>query len=207
MRNWFTPPGGRVGSQQHGALPRLLTASPEAEGSWLTPSRRVSLAYQFAPNTGKNPALALVIDEASNLPGCVADPATYNLFARLGLQLLIVTSAQKVHVITHEREHPADNPDGRGSRVHADRREFPYSGTADPGWRKVEQWTTSADLMAKVQRCWNSGSLPTSRPRGNRSKHWTCPSGGPIAREIGADLGRPDWAAEARPAAEDSATP
>lgn len=82
-----------------------------------------SLAYQFGLQWGvaksKDFRFA-VIDEAFGRGSDVSTRYALGLFAKLGLQLLIVTPMQKVHVIEPfvRAIGFVDNPSGTGSRVH-----------------------------------------------------------------------------------------
>jgi uncharacterized protein YPO0396 len=81
-----------------------------------------SLAYQFKLDWGAERSKAfrfVVIDEAFNRGSELSTRYALDLFTRLGLQLLIVTPLQKIHVI---EPHVAavgfvDNPSGNYSRL------------------------------------------------------------------------------------------
>jgi uncharacterized protein YPO0396 len=81
-----------------------------------------SLAYQFGLEWGAERSRDFrfaVIDEAFGRGSDVSTRYALDLFGKLGLQLLIVTPLQKVHVI-EPYVHAigfVDNPDGRYSRV------------------------------------------------------------------------------------------
>lgn len=82
-----------------------------------------SLAYQFGLEWGAEKARDFrfaVIDEAFGRGSDESTRYALTLFAKLGLQLLIVTPLQKVHVIEPFVKSIAfvDNPSGRSSRVH-----------------------------------------------------------------------------------------
>ncbi|WP_341243021.1 SbcC/MukB-like Walker B domain-containing protein, partial [uncultured Nocardioides sp.] len=81
-----------------------------------------SLAYQFRLEWGTTSSRAFrfaVIDEAFGRGSDLSTRYALSLFGRLGLQLLIVTPLQKVHVIEPYVRSIGfvDNRDGRESRV------------------------------------------------------------------------------------------
>ncbi|MDN5794928.1 MAG: hypothetical protein L0H79_04175 [Intrasporangium sp.] len=82
-----------------------------------------SLAYQFrldAPGGSARTFRFAVIDEAFGRGSDESTRYALRLFARLGLQLLVVTPLQKVHTIEPfvRRVGFVDNPSGRSSRLH-----------------------------------------------------------------------------------------
>ncbi|HEX6056028.1 MAG TPA: DUF3375 family protein [Intrasporangium sp.] len=82
-----------------------------------------SLAYQFrldAPGGSGRTFRFAVIDEAFGRGSDESTRFALRLFARLGLQLLVVTPLQKVHTIEPfvRRVGFVDNPGGRSSRLH-----------------------------------------------------------------------------------------
>jgi uncharacterized protein YPO0396 len=103
----YTDSGGKSGGQKEKLAYTVLAAS---------------LAYQFKLDWGAARSKAfrfVVIDEAFNRGSEVSTRYALNLFTRLGLQLLIVTPLQKIHVI---EPHVAavgfvDNPAGNYSRL------------------------------------------------------------------------------------------
>jgi uncharacterized protein YPO0396 len=103
----YADSGGKSGGQKEKLAYTVLAAS---------------LAYQFKLDWGAARSKAfrfVVIDEAFNRGSEVSTRYALNLFTRLGLQLLIVTPLQKIHVI---EPHVAavgfvDNPAGNYSRL------------------------------------------------------------------------------------------
>ena len=82
-----------------------------------------SLAYQFGLEWGVEKSKDFrfaVIDEAFGRGSDQSTRYALELFAKLGLQLLIITPLQKVHVIEPYVSSIGyvDNPDGSASRVH-----------------------------------------------------------------------------------------
>ena len=82
-----------------------------------------SLAYQFGLAWGVTKSRDFrfaVIDEAFGRGSDVSTRYALDLFERLGLQLLIVTPLQKVHIIEPYVKAIGfvDNPDGTRSRLH-----------------------------------------------------------------------------------------
>ncbi|GAA2158553.1 uncharacterized protein YPO0396 [Humibacillus xanthopallidus] len=82
-----------------------------------------SLAYQFrldSPGGSARTFRFAVIDEAFGRGSDESTRFALRLFARLGLQLLVVTPLQKVHTIEPfvQRVGFVDNPSGRSSRLH-----------------------------------------------------------------------------------------
>jgi uncharacterized protein YPO0396 len=103
----YTDSGGKSGGQKEKLAYTVLAAS---------------LAYQFKLDWGAERSKAfrfVVIDEAFNRGSELSTRYALDLFTRLGLQLLIVTPLQKIHVI---EPHVAavgfvDNPSGNYSRL------------------------------------------------------------------------------------------
>jgi uncharacterized protein YPO0396 len=103
----YTDSGGKSGGQKEKLAYTVLAAS---------------LAYQFKLDWGVQRSKAfrfVVIDEAFNRGSELSTRYALDLFTRLGLQLLIVTPLQKIHVI---EPHVAsvgfvDNPSGHFSRL------------------------------------------------------------------------------------------
>ena len=124
----YTDSGGKSGGQKEKLAYTVLAAS---------------LAYQFKLDWGAERSKSfrfVVIDEAFNRGSELSTRYALDLFTRLGLQLLIVTPLQKIHVI---EPHVAavgfvDNPSGSYSRLQCltitefrSRREE-YGNSADP---------------------------------------------------------------------------
>lgn len=126
MRNWFTfsaserwredntehetytDSGGKSGGQKEKLAYTILAAS---------------LAYQFRldePATAEHTFRFVVIDEAFGRGSAESADYALRLFQRLGLQLLIVTPLQKIHVIEPfvNAVGYVDNPRGDNSRLH-----------------------------------------------------------------------------------------
>ena len=103
----YTDSGGKSGGQKEKLAYTVLAAS---------------LAYQFKLDWGAERSKSfrfVVIDEAFNRGSELSTRYALDLFTRLGLQLLIVTPLQKIHVI---EPHVAavgfvDNPSGSYSRL------------------------------------------------------------------------------------------
>ena len=103
----YTDSAGKSGGQKEKLAYTILAAS---------------LAYQFKLDWGAERSKAfcfVVIDEAFSRGSEVSTRYALSLFTRLGLQLLIVTPLQKIHVI---EPHVAavgfvDNPNGNYSRL------------------------------------------------------------------------------------------
>ena len=126
MRNWFTfsaserwredntehetytDSGGKSGGQKEKLAYTILAAS---------------LAYQFRldePATAEHTFRFVVIDEAFGRGSAESADYALRLFQRLGLQLLIVTPLQKIHVIEPfvNAVGYVDNPRRDNSRLH-----------------------------------------------------------------------------------------
>ena len=122
-----------------------------------------SLAYQFGLEWGavksKDFRFA-VIDEAFGRGSDVSTRYALELFAKLGLQLLIVTPLQKVHVIDPYVKAIGfvDNPDRHVLPApDDDHRGVPRE--AGRGAAVSHPWTTPDDIAAKVRRRWDDGTL------------------------------------------------
>lgn len=103
----YSDSGGKSGGQKEKLAYTVLAAS---------------LAYQFKLDWGAVRSTAfrfVVIDEAFGRGSDESTRFALELFRRLGLQLLIVTPLQKIHVIEPyiSAVGYVDNPDGRGSRL------------------------------------------------------------------------------------------
>jgi uncharacterized protein YPO0396 len=83
-REHYTDSGGKSGGQKEKLAYTILAAS---------------LAYQFKLDSGPRTFRFVVIDEAFGRGSDGSTRFALGLFARLGLQLLIVTPLQKIHVI------------------------------------------------------------------------------------------------------------
>lgn len=104
----YTDSGGKSGGQKEKLAYTVLAAS---------------LAYQFKLSWGAERARAFqmaVIDEAFGRGSDESTRYALALFRRLGLQLIVVTPLQKIHVIEHAVSAVGfvDNPTGAGSRMH-----------------------------------------------------------------------------------------
>lgn len=104
----YTDSGGKSGGQKEKLAYTVLAAS---------------LAYQFKLSWGADRARAFqmaVIDEAFGRGSDESTRYALALFRRLGLQLIVVTPLQKIHVIEHAVSAVGfvDNPTGAGSRMH-----------------------------------------------------------------------------------------
>ncbi len=104
----YTDSGGKSGGQKEKLAYTVLAAS---------------LAYQFKLTWGADRAKAFqmaVIDEAFGRGSDESTRYALALFRRLGLQLIVVTPLQKIHVIEHAVAAVGfvDNPTGAGSRMH-----------------------------------------------------------------------------------------
>jgi uncharacterized protein YPO0396 len=104
----YTDSGGKSGGQKEKLAYTVLAAS---------------LAYQFKLSWGADRARAFqmaVIDEAFGRGSDESTRYALALFRRLGLQLVVVTPLQKIHVIEHAVAAVGfvDNPTGAGSRMH-----------------------------------------------------------------------------------------
>ncbi|WP_233517692.1 SbcC/MukB-like Walker B domain-containing protein [Geodermatophilus marinus] len=104
----YTDSGGKSGGQKEKLAYTVLAAS---------------LAYQFKLSWGADRAKAFqmaVIDEAFGRGSDESTRYALALFRRLGLQLIVVTPLQIIHVIEHAVVAVGfvDNPTGAGSRMH-----------------------------------------------------------------------------------------
>jgi len=126
----YTDSGGKSGGQKEKLAYTILAAS---------------LAYQFKLDVDAERSKTfrfVVIDEAFGRGSDDSTRYALTLFTRLGLQLLIVTPLQKIHVIEpHVRSVGyVDNPNGSFSRLmsmtveeHRARRAERNASAADPG--------------------------------------------------------------------------
>ncbi len=103
-REHYTDSGGKSGGQKEKLAYTILAAS---------------LAYQFKLDSGARTFRFVVIDEAFGRGSDGSTRFALDLFARLGLQLLIVTPLQKIHVIERYVSSVGfvDNESGSYSRV------------------------------------------------------------------------------------------
>ena len=202
----YADSGGKSGGQKEKLAYTILAAS---------------LAYQFKleRGTGRSKTFRFaVIDEAFGRGSDESAQFGLELFRRLGLQLLVVTPLQKIHVIEPYvsavgfRRQP-----GRTvfAPAHADRRGVP--GAADRpgraregdrpqraralGGRELEvppvAWTRPDDVRAALRRKWQSGALLTAFADGADWEPLGFPLRGPGPGEIGGRLGEvQDWAGE-----------
>lgn len=104
----YTDSGGKSGGQKEKLAYTVLAAS---------------LAYQFKLSWGADRAKAFqmaVIDEAFGRGSDESTRYALALFRRLGLQLIVVTPLQKIHVLEHAVAAVGfvDNPTGAASRMH-----------------------------------------------------------------------------------------
>jgi uncharacterized protein YPO0396 len=104
----YTDSGGKSGGQKEKLAYTVLAAS---------------LAYQFKLTWGAARSRSFhvaVIDEAFGRGSDESTRYALSLFRRLGLQLLVVTPLQKIHIIEHAVSAVGfvDNPTGAGSRMH-----------------------------------------------------------------------------------------
>ncbi len=172
-----------------------------------------SLAYQFGLEWGvarsKDFRFA-VIDEAFGRGSDASTRYALELFAKLGLQLLIVTPLQKVHVIEPYVKAIGfvDNPTGTFSRLQTMTIEE-YRSRRD-GHRVTAAWTTPEDIAAKVRRRWDDGSMLRAYADGGPLDSIEVPLRGPTASQIGdGPRGRraTGWPASTPAAATTLATP
>ena len=190
MRNWFifsaserwreddtehehyADSGGKSGGQKEKLAYTILAAS---------------LAYQFKLEWGRGAVQDVPVrgHRRGVRPGTRTSPTRFGLelFRRLGLQLLIVTPLQKIHVIEPYVSAVGfvDNPDERYSRLQtltdrgvpgaADRPGRAREGDRPQraralGGRELEvppvAWTRPEDVRAALRRKWQSGALLTA---------------------------------------------
>ncbi len=125
VRNWFTFSAAELDRRTEEEWEHYRDSDGKSGGQKEKLAYTIlaaSLAYQFGLDWGTERSRDFrfaVIDEAFGRGSDVSTKYALQLFARLGLQLLIVTPLQKVHVIEpHVRAIGfVDNPEGRGSRV------------------------------------------------------------------------------------------
>ncbi|OHV44247.1 hypothetical protein BCD48_25760 [Pseudofrankia sp. BMG5.36] len=103
-REHYTDSGGKSGGQKEKLAYTILAAS---------------LAYQFKLDSGPRTFRFVVIDEAFGRGSDASTRFALGLFERLGLQLLIVTPLQKIHVIERHVSSVGfvDNESGSYSRL------------------------------------------------------------------------------------------
>jgi len=103
-REHYSDSGGKSGGQKEKLAYTILAAS---------------LAYQFKLDSGPRTFRFVVIDEAFGRGSDASTRYALDLFARLGLQLLIVTPLQKIHVIERHVSSVGfvDNESGSRSRL------------------------------------------------------------------------------------------
>ena len=187
----YTDSGGKSGGQKEKLAYTILAAS---------------LAYQFNLKWGVKRSKDfrfVVIDEAFGRGSDESTRFALTLFRKLGLQLLIVTPLQKIHVIEPfvasrrlrgeqaRQQFPAAVPDHRG---------IPPTQTAAwhdqlgrPGrWRRglVTDWSTPDSVRARLRRRWDTGHPLTERARGAPFAPVDLPIRGPTASELAARLRR-----------------
>jgi uncharacterized protein YPO0396 len=126
VRTWFT----FAGSEQDRATGEEFEHYTDSDGKSGGQKEKLaytilaaSLAYQFGLKWGVQKSRDFrfaVIDEAFGRGSDASTRYALQLFAKLGLQLLIVTPLQKVHVIEPHVNAIGfvDNPTGAASRVH-----------------------------------------------------------------------------------------
>lgn len=126
MRNWFT----FAASEQDRATGEEFEHYTDSDGKSGGQKEKLaytilaaSLTYQFGLEWGVQKSRDFrfaVIDEAFGRGSDASTRYALELFAKLGLQLLIVTPLQKVHVIEPYVNAIGfvDNPTGSASRVH-----------------------------------------------------------------------------------------
>ena len=123
-----------------------------------------SLAYQFGLEWGAEKSKDFrfaVIDEAFGRGSDVSTRYALELFAKLGLQLLIVTPLQKVHVIEPYVKAIGfvDNPTGTFSRLQTMTIEEYRDSSRRAGTHEPPVGPRREDIAAKVRRRWDDGSL------------------------------------------------
>ncbi len=170
----YTDSAGKSGGQKEKLAYTILAAS---------------LAYQFKLEFGAARSRAfrfVVIDEAFGRGSEMSTRYALNLFTRLGLQLLIVTPLQKIHVI---EPHVAavgyvDNLDGNYSRLQGLTIEE-YRRQRAPRPRLMsERWTTVDDLVATLRKRWSTGRYLRDRVQGIAWEPITLPVRAPSAAEL-----------------------
>ena len=150
-----------------------------------------SLAYQFGLEWGAEKSRDFrfaVIDEAFGRGSDVSTRYALDLFARLGLQLLIVTPLQKVHVIEPYVRAIGfvDNPTGSYSRLQTlTIEEFRERQSRSRG---MTAWTTAADIRARARRRWDDGSILRALAAASPFPVIDVPLRGPRPAGIGDDL-------------------
>ena len=126
VRNWFTFSASERDHQTHAEWEHYRDSDGKSGGQKEKLAYTIlaaSLAYQFGLEWGAEKSRDFrfaVIDEAFGRGSDVSTRYALDLFSRLGLQLLIVTPLQKVHVIEPYVRAIGfvDNPTGSYSRLH-----------------------------------------------------------------------------------------
>ena len=171
-----------------------------------------SLAYQFGLEWGAEKSRDFrfaVIDEAFGRGSDMSTRYALELFAKLGLQLLIVTPLQKVHVIEPYVKAIGfvDNPGGTFSRLQTMTIEE-YRSRRDGRAPMSQQWTTPRDIEARVRRRWDDGSLLRAHAGAPPFSPIEIPVRGPRPSEIGDDLvAVRDWIEAAQTSEAPTGTP
>ena len=152
-----------------------------------------SLAYQFKLATGEASSHGfrfVVIDEAFGRGSDDSTRYALRLFTQLGLQLLIVTPLQKLHVIEPHVSCVGfvDNIDGNYSRLqrltieeHRIRR---AESTRSTRMSTTPSWTKPDDLVATLRRRWVSGRYLRAHARGAPWEIVSLPVRGPTADHV-----------------------
>lgn len=126
VRNWFTFAASEQDRETHEEFEHYTDSDGKSGGQKEKLAYTIlaaSLAYQFGLEWGVEKSRDfrfVVIDEAFGRGSDASTRYALELFAKLGLQLLIVTPLQKVHVIEHYVNSIGfvDNSTGAASRVH-----------------------------------------------------------------------------------------
>lgn len=126
VRNWFAFSASERDLETHAEWEHYSDSDGKSGGQKEKLAYTIlaaSLAYQFGLEWGavrSRDFRFAVIDEAFGRGSDASTRYALQLFAKLGLQLLIVTPLQKVHVIEPYVRAIGfvDNPDGRASRLH-----------------------------------------------------------------------------------------
>ena len=159
------PPSVTARPTRSGSTTATPTASPAARRR-SSPTRSsplrwpTSSAWSGAPTKSRDFRFA-VIDEAFGRGSDVSTRYALELFAKLGLQLLIVTPLQKVHVIEPyvQRDRLRRQPD-RQLLAAADDDDRGVPRASRHGRQPMSApGRTPADIAAKVRRRWDDGSL------------------------------------------------
>lgn len=126
VRNWFTFGAAEIDRESGVEFEHYTDSDGKSGGQKEKLAYTIlaaSLAYQFGPEWAASTSRDfrfVVIDEAFGRGSDESTRYALDLFAKLGLQLLIVTPLQKVHVIEPYVDSIGyvDNPTGSRSRVH-----------------------------------------------------------------------------------------